>query len=123
MTIHKSKGLEFPIVFVCNMHKQFNTQDSKERMMIDKRLGIALKPRMRKNTENLNNLIIEYENCYRNMIARRQLDESINEEMRIFYVALTRASHKLILTGVLKSIDEIAALQDTLINSTSSSDY
>ncbi|MFR1294229.1 MAG: UvrD-helicase domain-containing protein [Coprobacillus cateniformis] len=84
MTIHKSKGLEFPIVFVCNMHKQFNTQDSKERMMIDKRLGIALKPRMRKNTENLNNLIIEYENCYRNMIARRQLDESINEEMRIF---------------------------------------
>ena len=115
MTIHKSKGLEFPIVFVCNMHKQFNTQDSKERMMIDKRLGIALKPRMRKNTENLNNLIIEYENCYRNMIARRQLDESINEEMRIFYVALTRASHKLILTGVLKSIDEIAALQEKLL--------
>lgn len=115
MTIHKSKGLEFPIVFVCNMHKQFNTQDSKERMMIDKRLGIALKPRIRKNTENLNNLIIEYENCYRNMIARRQLDESINEEMRIFYVALTRASHKLILTGVLKSIDEIAALQEKLL--------
>ena len=75
----------------------------------------ALKPRMRKNTENLNNLIIEYENCYRNMIARRQLDESINEEMRIFYVALTRASHKLILTGVLKSIDEIAALQEKLL--------
>ena len=115
MTIHKSKGLEFPIVFVCNMHKQFNTQDSKERMMIDKRLGIALKPRIRKNTENINNLIIEYENCYRNMIARRQLDESINEEMRILYVALTRASHKLILTGVLKSIDEIAALQEKLL--------
>lgn len=115
MTIHKSKGLEFPIVFVCNMHKQFNTQDSKERMMIDKRLGIALKPRVKKDTETINQMIVEYENCYRNMIARRQLDESINEEMRIFYVALTRASHKLILTGVLKSIDEIAALQEKLL--------
>ena len=41
------------------------------------------------------------------MIARHQLDESINEEMRILYVALTRASQKLILTGVIKSIDEI----------------
>ena len=61
-------------------------------MMIDKRLGIALKPRVKKDTETINQMIVEYENCYRNMIARRQLDESINEEMRIFYVALTRAS-------------------------------
>lgn len=111
MTIHKSKGLEFPVVFVCNMHKQFNTQDSKERFMIDKRLGIALKPRVLTD----DNIIVEYENCYRNMIARSQLDESINEEMRILYVALTRASQKLILTGVLKSIDEIADIQQKLL--------
>lgn len=111
MTIHKSKGLEFPIVFVCNMHKQFNTQDSKERLMIDKQLGIALKPRIRKDHD----MIVEYESPYRNMIARHQLDESINEEMRILYVALTRASEKLILTGVLKSIDEIADLQQKLL--------
>ncbi|WP_373154046.1 UvrD-helicase domain-containing protein [Clostridium sp. AUH-JLR23] len=115
MTIHKSKGLEFPIVFVCNMHKQFNTQDSKERFMIDKQLGIALKPRRYVETENFGNITVEYENCYRNMIARHQLDESINEEMRILYVALTRASQKLILTGVLKSIDEIKDIMNKLI--------
>ena len=76
MTIHKSKGLEFPIVFVCNMHKQFNTQDSKERLMIDKRLGIAMKPRVKVSTDEIEDITVEYENCYRNMIARRQLDES-----------------------------------------------
>lgn len=114
MTIHKSKGLEFPIVFVCNMHKKFNTQDSKERLIIDKHLGIALKPRIKKQ-EPFKDMIVEYENCYRNMIAKRQLNESINEEMRILYVALTRASEKLILTGVLKSVDEIVSLQQKLI--------
>lgn len=115
MTIHKSKGLEFPIVFVCNMHKQFNTQDSKERLMIDKRLGVALKPRIKISGETIDNMTVEYENCYRNMISRRQLDESVNEEMRILYVALTRASQKLILTGVIKSIDEVISIQDKLL--------
>lgn len=115
MTIHKSKGLEFPIVFVCNMHKQFNSQDSKERFMIDKRLGIAIKPRVKTTQGDFKDVIVEYENPYRNMIARRQLDESINEEMRILYVALTRASEKLILTGVIKDIQEIAQLQEKLL--------
>ncbi len=115
MTIHKSKGLEFPIVFVCQMHKQFNTQDSKERMMIDKHLGIAIKPRMKVSTEHLQDITVEYENCYRNIIARHQLDESINEEMRILYVALTRASQKLILTGIIKNIDEIVNIQEKLL--------
>lgn len=115
MTIHKSKGLEFPIVFVCQMHKQFNTQDSKERMMIDKRIGIALKPRVKTSTNQIPEVIVEYENTYRNMIARRQLDESINEEMRIYYVALTRASQKLILTGIIKSMDEVVDIQQKLL--------
>lgn len=115
MTIHKSKGLEFPIVFVCNMHKQFNTQDSKERFIIDKHMGIATKPRKRVTTEHIDNMIIEYESSYRNIIAKNQLDESINEEMRILYVALTRASQKLIMSGVIKDINEIVALQQKLI--------
>ena len=115
MTIHKSKGLEFPIVFVCQTHKQFNTQDSKERFMIDKQLGIAIKPRVYVSNEQFGQMTVEYDNCYRNMIARHQLDESINEEMRILYVALTRASQKLILTGVLKSIDEIKDIMNKLI--------
>lgn len=115
MTIHKSKGLEFPVVFVCNMHKKFNTQDSKERLIVDKHLGFALKPRIHINNEQFHDVIVEYENPYRNMIANVQLNESINEEMRILYVALTRASYKLILTGVIKDIDEIAQIQQKLL--------
>lgn len=115
MTIHKSKGLEFPVVFVCNMHKKFNTQDSKERLIIDKHLGIALKPRVRINNKQFHDVIVEYENPYRNMIAKTQLNESINEEMRILYVALTRASYKLVLTGVIKDIDEIVQIQEKLL--------
>ena len=94
---------------------RFNTQDSKERLMIDKRLGIAMKPRVKVSTDEIEDITVEYENCYRNMIARRQLDESVNEEMRILYVALTRASQKLILTGVIKNIDEITAIQEKLL--------
>ncbi len=115
MTIHKSKGLEFPIVFVSQMHKQFNMQDSKEKIMIDKKLGFALKPRIFQSGETLSNVIAEYENSYRDIIACHQLDESVNEEMRILYVALTRASQKLILTGVMKSIDEIVDIQEKLL--------
>lgn len=111
MTIHKSKGLEFPIVFVCQTHKKFNTQDSKERLIIDKALGFSIKPRVRKE----NDLFVEYDNIYRQIIARHQLNESINEEMRILYVALTRASHKLILTGMIKDIDEVAQIQQRLL--------
>ena len=115
MTIHKSKGLEFPIVFVCNMHKKFNTQDSKDRLIIDKKLGFALKPRIRINNEQYKDLIVEYENPYRNMIAKELLNESINEEMRILYVALTRASSKLILTGMIKDMKEIEDIQQKLL--------
>ena len=104
MTIHKSKGLEFPIVFVSNMDKGFNKQDSTKRMIIDKQYGIAIKPRIAKTIEFMNgewiDQIVEYENPYRKLLARIQNEEAINEEMRIFYVALTRASQKLILTGV-----------------------
>lgn len=115
MTIHKSKGLEFPIVFVCNMHKKFNTQDSKERLIIDKSQGYALKPRVRISNEEYKDVIVEYENPYRNIIAKTLLNESINEEMRILYVALTRASHKLILTGMIKDMKEIVDLQQKLL--------
>ncbi len=115
MTIHKSKGLEFPVVFVCNTHKKFNMQDSKDRIIIDKKLGFVLKPRKKLSDENFKNVIVEYENPYRNMIARVLLDEAINEEMRILYVALTRASQKLILTGVVKDISEITNIQQKLL--------
>lgn len=116
MTIHKSKGLEFPVVFISQLHHPFNMQDSKARMMLDKQLGIALKPRIKQDLGEYQEVIIEYVNKYRKIIGLYQNQETINEEMRIFYVALTRASQKLILTGVMDSIEQFQTWQEAIIN-------
>ena len=79
MTIHKSKGLEFPIVFVSNLQNKFNQQDARERIISDKQLGIAIKPRLSKQLGNYQNVSIEYENKYRKVIAKCQTNESIDE--------------------------------------------
>lgn len=116
MTIHKSKGLEFPIVFVSNLQNKFNQQDARERIISDKKLGIAIKPRLKLQLEPYQDVITEYENKYRKVIASYQTNEAINEEMRIFYVALTRASQKLILTGLIKDPQDIIKWQRYVIN-------
>lgn len=116
MTIHKSKGLEFPIVFVSQMHRQFNKQDARSRMIADKNLGISLKPRVLKEFSNYPKEIVEYENKYRNLLAHMQSKEMINEEMRILYVALTRASQKLICTGVIEGPEIFITWQEALLN-------
>lgn len=116
MTIHKSKGLEFPVVFISNLHNKFNQQDARERIISDKKLGIAIKPRLKQQLEPYQDVIIEYENKYRKVIASYQTNEAINEEMRIFYVALTRASQKLILTGLIKEPQDIIKWQKYVIN-------
>lgn len=116
MTIHKSKGLEFPIVFVSNMQNKFNQQDVRERIISDKKLGIAIKPRIKRDLEPYQDVVIEYENKYRKIIATHQNNEAINEEMRIFYVALTRASQKIIMTGLIKDPQEIIKWQNYVIN-------
>lgn len=115
MTIHKSKGLEFPIVFVSNLQNKFNQQDARERIISDKQLGIAIKPRISSNLSEYHDVVIEYENKYRKVIAKSQTNESIDEEMRIFYVALTRASQKLILTGLIKEPQDIIKWQNYVI--------
>ncbi|MFR7844598.1 MAG: 3'-5' exonuclease, partial [Thomasclavelia spiroformis] len=79
-------------------------------------LGIAIKPRLSKQLGNYQNVSIEYENKYRKVIAKCQTNESIDEEMRIFYVALTRASQKLILTGLIKEPQDIIKWQKYIIN-------
>ncbi len=114
MTIHKSKGLEFPVVFVCNTQRQFNDMDTKQKIILDKEMGMSIKPRKYVSTEEFGNIIVEYDHVYRHLLARNSHDETINEEMRILYVALTRASKKLILTGVLKDYDEINNIQQQL---------
>ncbi len=94
MTIHKSKGLEFPIVFVAGLGKRFNLQDARSRVVLDMRLGAGLDAVDLKKRVKSPGLI-------KKVIQREEIRESIGEELRILYVAFTRAKEKLILTGTL----------------------
>ena len=92
MSIHRSKGLEFPIVFVSGLAKSFNHQDSNARVLLHPDLGIAadcvdLETRVRTKT------------LQKQVFARKMRLDSLGEELRVLYVALTRAKEKLILTA------------------------
>ena len=109
MTIHKSKGLQFKVVFVCGMQRQFNMMDENASLLLDKDKGIASKYMFYKDTP-YGNMLAELNHPYRNMIKRYIHKEAVNEEMRILYVALTRAESKLILTGVLDDEKKLKTL-------------
>ena len=99
MSIHKSKGLEFPIVIVSGMGKNFNKQDTRSKMVLHPELGIGLdymdgKKRIKSPT------------IAKKAIAKLIELENLGEELRVLYVALTRAKEKLILTGTLKDAAE-----------------
>ncbi|MDR0445665.1 MAG: PD-(D/E)XK nuclease family protein, partial [Oscillospiraceae bacterium] len=91
MTAHKSKGLEFPIVFLADMSKRFNFTDSRERLLFHRELGAGPK---RVDLERR----VEYPTLPRIAIAKKLADETMSEEMRVLYVAMTRAREKLIIT-------------------------
>ncbi|SES80705.1 helicase-exonuclease AddAB subunit AddA [[Clostridium] polysaccharolyticum] len=102
MSIHKSKGLEFPVVFVSGMGKPFNLQDARSKLIVHEDLGLGAdfidvdirlkKPTLRKRA-----------------IQKRIALESLGEELRVLYVALTRAKEKLILTGFVKKLEDTMA--------------
>ena len=99
MSIHKSKGLEFPIVIVSGMGKNFNKQDTRSKTVLHPELGIGLdymdgKKRIKSPT------------IAKKAIAKQIELENLGEELRVLYVALTRAKEKLILTGTLKDAPE-----------------
>ncbi len=104
MSIHKSKGLEFPVVFLVNTNKQFNEQDIKKNpVLLHQELGIGAK--------YINyNAQVQYDTLTREAIKNVIRNENISEEMRILYVALTRAKEKLIITGI--SNDYAKQLED-----------
>ncbi len=97
MSIHKSKGLEFPVVFVSGLSKEMNFRDSQGDLITDMDLGIGVKCI---NTE----LRVKYDTLKRQVIASRMNMESLGEEIRVLYVALTRAKEKLILTAFEKDL-------------------
>lgn len=99
MTIHKSKGLEFPVVFVAGMGRQFNRQDIRSRMVLHPQYGIGL---------DLTDVAkrIRIPSLTRQVLARRIQMENTGEELRVLYVAMTRAKEKLILAGTLKKASE-----------------
>ncbi|WP_078551481.1 helicase-exonuclease AddAB subunit AddA [Bacillus alkalicellulosilyticus] len=99
MTIHKSKGLEFPVVFVAGLAKQFNMMDLRSKVLLHKELGFGTKyihPKLR----------ITYPSLPQLAIKKRMHLEMIAEEMRVLYVALTRAKEKLYLLGTVKDAEK-----------------
>lgn len=96
MTIHKSKGLEFPVVFASGLGRHFNTQDIKSDMVIHEKLGLGLVEKTKSPRTKRPSLI-------RNEIESRIKRENLGEELRVLYVALTRAKEKIILTGGLSN--------------------
>jgi len=95
MSIHHSKGLEFPIVFAAGMGKSFNRQESRDKMVFHSKYGVGmdfvdLDDRVRRPT------------ILKQLIRRQNLMDNLGEELRILYVAMTRAKEKLIMTGMVK---------------------
>ncbi len=100
MTIHKSKGLEFPICFVSGLAKRFNMQDIHSPVLLDIDWGIG--------TDMIDHQArIKAKTISKNMLAAKCKLDSLGEELRILYVALTRAKEKLILTG---EVDRVQTL-------------
>lgn len=99
MSIHKSKGLEFPIVILAGAHKSINFMDATAPVLVDQNLGIAVDYVDLKRRTKTPTII-------KGAMARRIVRESIAEEERLLYVAMTRAREKLIITGVVKDADK-----------------
>ncbi len=92
MSIHKSKGLEFPIVFLSGVGKQFNMQDLNNKILLHPDMGIGVKYIDYDKQ-------IEYDTLSKQAMRNQIMIETLSEEMRVLYVALTRAKEKLIITG------------------------
>jgi len=93
MSIHKSKGLEFPVVFLSSTGKQFNLMDLNNSILLHQDMGLGVK--FIDYDEQL-----EYDTLSKSALRSKLLLETLSEEMRILYVALTRAKEKLVITGV-----------------------
>jgi len=109
MSIHKSKGLEFPVVFVCALSRSFNRESSRAQVLCDQDLGLGLAAVDEK-------LRVRYPTIAKRAIAAKIIADSLSEEMRVLYVALTRARDRLIMTyssqNLCKDLAELALRMD-----------
>ena len=99
MSVHKSKGLEFPIVFLAGTDKQFNKNEKKDSLLLDYDVGFGV------DAINYDNRI-KYPFISKHAVQIKNKQDSLSEEMRILYVALTRAREKLFVTGLVKDADK-----------------
>jgi len=99
MSIHKSKGLEFPVVFLCNLSRRFNQEDLRAQILCDKELGLGLSAVDRKTR-------VRYPSLAKRAIAARMAAQSISEEMRVLYVAMTRAKDRLVMTYASQTLEK-----------------
>ncbi|MEG2441720.1 MAG: helicase-exonuclease AddAB subunit AddA [Acetivibrio sp.] len=103
MSIHKSKGLEFPVVFLAGMGKQFNQQDARSRLILHPEMGIGPD-------------YIDYEKrtkvptLIKKVMQKKIVLENLGEELRVLYVGMTRAKEKLIMTGYVKDLEKKLAI-------------
>lgn len=110
MTIHKSKGLEFPIVILCDSASKYNKMDINSKLLLHHNLGVGI------NYVNLD-FNITYPTALKNAISYTIQKEMKSEELRMFYVALTRAKEKLILFGNVKDYNKLIENQFVIYNS------
>ena len=107
MTIHKSKGLEFPVVFVSGLSKRFNRMDLNKTVLCHPELGIGM--------ECVNTTLrFHHPSLMKKAIQEKVWKDTLEEEMRILYVAMTRAKRKLILTGLIKSEELEAGMRASI---------
>lgn len=97
LSIHKSKGLEFPFVFLCDTARLFNKSDTRASVLVHPALGLGPKCTDLEHG-------VEYPTIARQAIAAQLLTEMLSEEMRLLYVAMTRAKERLVITGTTHSI-------------------
>ena len=104
MSIHKSKGLEFPVVFLCGLSREFNRESLRAQVLCDQELGLGL------SCVDAGNRI-RYPSIAKRAIAAKAMADSLSEEMRVLYVAMTRARDRLIMTYSSKNPEgEISSL-------------
>lgn len=106
MSIHKSKGLEFPVVFLCNLSRKFNQEDLRARILCDKELGVGLSVADSSSRTR-------YSSLAKRAIAAKMEAQSVSEEMRVLYVAMTRARDRLIMTYASQTLEK--DLQETAL--------